>query len=106
VQLPEDLRSRFAQLERVSESGDVGAICLGLAALRCLAGTLVSDRLWDTPLWLRCSISFAGLGVLGWAVMGWSRNWIGGGAVSELANLVQRQFRTPRTVARNCGAGE
>ncbi len=96
VHLPDDLRRQFTQLEeRLWKMETLGAVCLGLSGLALsLLALFLSDRIWDTPRWLRSSISVAGLGVMSLAVIGWGRNWIWRRRDQrELANLVQKRFR-------------
>jgi hypothetical protein len=96
VRLPEGLRRQFAELERrLWRVETLAAVCLGLSGLAgSLLALFISDRIGDTPPWLRGLISLAGLAVLALAVVAWSRNWIWQRRDQRaLANLVQKQFR-------------
>ena len=54
----------------------------------------LSDRAWDTPVWLRCALSAAGVGVLVWMTARWARDWIlQRRDLRALADLVQKRFR-------------
>ena len=66
MHLPDGLRRQFAELERrLWKVETLAAGCLGLGGLAVsLLALFVSDRLWDTPLSLRCSISVVGFAAL------------------------------------------
>ena len=65
VTLPQELRQKFVDLERrLWTLETVVAVCSVLAGLILSYLILfLSDRLWDTPVWLRVIISAGGAGV-------------------------------------------
>src|ERR1700679_845747 len=76
--LPEGLRRQFEEVER-----RLWRVETTVAACAVLGGLMVSylvlfisDRLWATPVWLRCLILVLGLlaGVV--AGMKWARHWV------------------------------
>jgi hypothetical protein len=96
VSLPDDLRRQFTDLDRrlwIMET--TVAACSALAGLILSYLILfVSDRFWDTPVWLRVVISLSGLGVLAAANYQWARRWIFQRRdLRALSNLVQKKFR-------------
>ena len=77
VSLPEGLRGQFAELEhrlwRIETCVAIGLALTGLLGSYLLL--FLSDRLWDTPFWLRSLLALGGaLALLGRA--GWSRLWL------------------------------
>ena len=96
VSLPEGLRLQFDQLcKRLWRVETAAALCLALAAL--LASYLalfVSDRFWDTPVWLRVGLLAAGLAGLAWFGFHWLMQWVFRPRDQRaLAVLVQKQYR-------------
>src|SRR5687768_10944659 len=96
VTLPENLERQFSHLrQRLFSLETLLAIGAGLSAvLSSLLLIIISDRLWDTPVWLR-TILFA-CGVLGSAaaLLWWLRKWIiNPPDTKALAVLVQRKYR-------------
>lgn len=96
IALPEGLRRQFDLLERRLFSLET----LLAASISCAVFLVtfvllfISDRLWNTPLWLRTFLfSLAGLSLLiclGW----WLKHWvIRKRNLRDLANLVQRKYR-------------
>src|SRR5580698_4026095 len=96
VALPDALRQQFAQVERrLWRVESTLAIC-------CVAGGLmvsflalfVSDRLWDTPGWLRLTLFLCGLAAAVLAGILWARRWVWQRRdLRSLANLVQKKYR-------------
>ncbi len=96
VALPDALRQQFAQIERrLWRVETTLAIC-------CVAGGLmvsflalfVSDRLWDTPGWLRLTLFLCGLAAAVLAGVLWARRWVWQRRdLRSLANLVQKKYR-------------
>jgi hypothetical protein len=96
VALPDALREQFAQVERrlwrvestVAICGVVGALMVSFLAL------FVSDRFWDTPVWVRMTLCLCGLAVAVAAASFWARRWIWQRRdLKSLANLVQKKYR-------------
>jgi hypothetical protein len=96
VALPEALRLQFAQVERrlwrvettVAICGVAGALMVSFLAL------FVSDRLWDTPTWLRWTLWLCGLTAAAVTGAGWARRWVWQRRdLRALANLVQKKYR-------------
>ena len=71
VALPDALRQQFAQVERrlwrvestVAICGVAGALMVSFLAL------FVSDRFWDTPVWVRMTLCICALAVAGAALV-------------------------------------
>ncbi len=96
VKLPDALRQQFADVERrlwrvettVAVCAVAGGLVLSLLAL------FVSDRLWESPGWLRLTLLLAGLAVATVAGLEWARRWIWQRRdLKALANLVQKKYR-------------
>jgi hypothetical protein len=96
VKLPQALRQQFAEVERrlwraestIAVGAAAGGLLLSFLALFAL------DRLWETPVWLRWTLSLAGLAGAGAAAAIWARRWIWGRRdLKALANLVQKTHR-------------
>jgi hypothetical protein len=96
VTLPEGLRRQFEEVQRqlwkVETTVAICAIASGLI-LSYLA-LFVSDRLWETPIWLRVTFFFCGLAIAALAGFEWARRWIWRPRkLPALANLVQKKYR-------------
>ena len=96
VRLPEELRKQFSALEqRLWKAETAIAICSGLIGL--LGSYLVlfvSDRIWDTPVFLRLLITIFGTAVLAFSGYRWALRWIlKRRDIRALSNLVQLRFR-------------
>src|SRR5271154_7196466 len=96
VALPEALRQQFAQVEhrlwRVESTVTICCVVGGLMA--SLLGLFVSDRLWDTPAWLRLTLLLCGLATAALAALVWARRWVWQRRdLKSLANLVQKKYR-------------
>ncbi len=94
--IPEGLRQQFDQLERRLWRFDTIVALCGCACALLLSYALifVSDRLWDTPQWLR--VIFTGGGVVAFFafILGYGRRWIWGSRTfPALATLVQKRYR-------------
>ncbi len=96
VALPEALRQQFAQVERrlwrvestVAVCGVAGALMVSFLAL------FVSDRVWDSPAWLRWLLWFCGWAAAAAAGAVWARRWVWQRRdLRTLANLVQKKYR-------------
>src|ERR1700735_3593 len=96
LQLPAALNRQFELLERrlwrmdaaVTATGALGALLLSLTF------QFFSDRLWDTPHWLR--LFFAIAGWLGFSLFAWryATRWIWSRPTSRtLAVIVQKRYR-------------
>ena len=96
LSLPESLRRQFAALEaRLWTKETVVAGCgAGCALLVSYALLFLSDRIWNTPAWLRTTFTLAGAGVLGWFAWRWSSLWVWQRRdLKALAELVQRHYK-------------
>jgi hypothetical protein len=96
VTLPDALRQQFAQVERrLWRVETTVAICAGIGGLMVsFLAMFVSDRLWETPAWLRLALFLCGLAVAGLAGLEWARRWVWQRRdLKALANLVQRKYR-------------
>lgn len=96
LSLPPGLRQRFQALEqRLWWVDTTIALCGALAGLVVSYALLfLSDRLWDTPVWLRGLCTLLGAGVLACFAAGWWRQWVWQRRdVRELADVVQRHYR-------------
>jgi hypothetical protein len=96
VSLPESLQRQFTDLRnRLFSLESLFALAAAVSAiLLSLLLVIISDRLWDTPAWLRAAIFGAGLlaalGTLFW----WLRLWVFQPRdLRALAVLVQRKYR-------------
>src|SRR5437763_158268 len=94
--IPDALRQQFDTLERRLWRFDtIIAVCGGVCAL-LLSWLLqfLSDRLWDTPPWLRVAFTGAGVAVFFCFTWFYGRRWIWGQPSFEtLATLVQKRHR-------------
>ena len=95
VTLPDALRRQFAEVERrlwrvettVAISVAVAGLILSLLAM------FVSDRLWETPIWLRLTLLLCGLGVAALSGLEWTRRWVWHRRdLKALAVLVQKKY--------------
>jgi hypothetical protein len=96
VTLPDALRQQFADVERrlwrVETTVAVCAVAGGL--MLSLLAMFVSDRLWETPGWLRLTLLLCGLAVATLAGLEWSRRWVWRRRdLKALADLVQKKYR-------------
>jgi len=94
--LPASLHRQFDSLERrlwrndalLALSGVIGSLLLA-----CLM-VFVSDRVWDTPGWLRAVIAFCGWAGFGRFAWGYGSRWIWGRlSTRALAVIVQQRHR-------------
>jgi len=96
VALPETLRRQFDQvLRRLWRVETTVAVCAGTGGmLASLLAMFVSDRFWDTPVWLRTALLLGGWAAAAAAALVWMRRWIWRRRdLRDLANLVQRKYR-------------
>jgi hypothetical protein len=96
VSLPEALRRQFSGLEqRLWRTESLATVCLGASALLLSFLTLfVSDRLWETPMWMRWLVAGLGVAALVWATFGWLKQWVFRPRDQRaLAVLVQQKHR-------------
>src|ERR1041384_2688143 len=96
IPLPEDLRGQFERLERRLFLVETGALIAG--SIAGLAGSYLlvfaSDRIWDSPVWLRGTAFLGGAAVVGWFASGWLKRWVlKRRTQKDLAAIVQRQFQ-------------
>ena len=96
ISLPEDLRAQFERLERRLFRVETGVLVAGTVA--GLAGSYLlifaSDRLWDSPMWLRGTAFVGGVAVVGWFTTRWLKRWIlKRRTQKDLAAIVQRRFQ-------------
>ena len=96
LSLPESLRRQFAALEqRLWSAETVVAVCgAAVGLLASYALLFLSDRVWNTPVWLRAVFTLAGAGVLGWFAWRWAGNWVFHRRdLKSLSELVQRHYK-------------
>ena len=96
VDLPEGLRRQFERVEqRLWRVETTTAVC-GVAAslIFSVLAVFVSDRLWETPVWLRVFIFAGGFLAAAAAFLAWARHWIWRRRdMRALAALVQKKYR-------------
>lgn len=84
-----DLRSRLFSLETVFASAAAAS-----AILLSFLVVIISDRLWDTPIWLRAIVFGLSLLAVFGAVLWWLRKWVVQPPdLRALAVIVQRKYR-------------
>jgi hypothetical protein len=96
VSLPESLHRQFARLERrLWKVETVLAACFALSGLIIsFLALFVSDRFWETPIWLRVALASSGWACLALALLLWLKMWVFRRRDEKaLAILVQRQYR-------------
>jgi hypothetical protein len=96
VGLPESLQRQFTDLRnRLFSLETLFAVAAGLSAvLLSFLVIVISDRLWDTPMWLRVVVFGLGLFSAAAAALWWLRKWvIQPPDLRSLAILVQRKYR-------------
>ena len=96
VALPENLERQFSDLrKRLFSLETLFAIGAGVSAiLLSLLLVVVSDRLWNTPIWLRTLLFGTGILAALAAMLWWLRKWvIQPPDLKALAILVQRKYR-------------
>ncbi len=94
--IPDELRQQFAVVQRRLWCVETTmAVCLAAAGL--FGSYLVlffSDRLWDSPGWLRLGLLTAGVGITVGSVTWWLARWVFHKRDTRaLAKLVQRRYR-------------
>jgi hypothetical protein len=96
IPLPAALNRQFDLLERrlwrtdalVALSGGIGSLLLSFTL------QFASDRIWDTPEWLRWLFTICGWAGFGLFVWGYGSRWIWGRrSIRALAVIVQRRYR-------------
>ncbi|HWB58904.1 MAG TPA: hypothetical protein VG733_05400 [Chthoniobacteraceae bacterium] len=96
IAIPEGLRHQFEKLEkRLWRFDTIVAICGAVCSLLLsYALIFVSDRLWDTPPFVRLIFTGAGVAMFGVFIYGYCRRWVWGDrSFPTLATLVQRRYR-------------
>ncbi|MHB8522241.1 MAG: hypothetical protein ACYDH9_15990 [Limisphaerales bacterium] len=96
VDLPEGLRGQFAQVSRRLWTAEtvVAACCAGGGLIVSYLAVFVSDRFWDTPVWVRTAAAVAGLSAVIGAGGWWAKRWIFNRRdLRALAIRVQRHYR-------------
>lgn len=93
---PEDLRQQFILVEhRLWRVETIMAICLAAAGL--FGSYLIlffSDRLWDSPGWLRLGLLSSGIAITIGAIVWWLYRWVFNRRDTRaIARLVQRRYR-------------
>jgi hypothetical protein len=96
ISLPEELRGQFERLERRLFRVETGVLIAGSVA--GLAGSYLlvfaSDRIWDSPVWLRGTAFVGGAAVVGFFASTWLKRWIlKRRNRKDLATIVQRRFQ-------------
>ena len=94
--IPDALRQQFAVVERRLWRVETAmAVCLAGAGL--FGSYLVlffSDRLWDSPGWLRLGLLATGIGITLGSLVWWTARWVFQRRDTRaLARLVQRRYR-------------
>ncbi len=93
--LPENLRQKFAALEkRLWKIETATAVCFALTGLAlAFLALFVSDRFWDSPVWLRVLISASSLATLASPAVWWLKRWVlQRRDLETFAQLVQKKF--------------
>lgn len=94
--IPEALEKKFHGLERrlwwvdtvLALSGALISLIVSYAVL------FVSDRFWDTPAWLRVSVTVAGWGLALFFAWSWLRHWWWQRRdAKDLSGIVQKHYR-------------
>src|ERR1019366_3920387 len=96
VALPEALRLQFAQVERRLWRVETSVAICGVAGVLIVSflALFVSDRLWDSPAWLRWALCLCGLAAAATAGALWLQRWVWQRRdLRSLANLVQKKYR-------------
>ena len=96
VDLPEGLRRQFEKVEQRLWRVETAAAVCGIAASLVFSwlAVFVSDRLWETPAWLRVFFFLCGVGGAAAAILGWARHWVWRRRdMRALATLVQQKYR-------------
>ncbi|MDQ6632441.1 MAG: hypothetical protein M3Y82_11925, partial [Verrucomicrobiota bacterium] len=96
VDLPESLRQKFADLQRRLWKMETVAAVSGalIGSGLCYLVLFFSDRLWDSPVWLRTIMALAGLACFIFTSYQWTKNWVFKRRdLRALANLTQKKFR-------------
>src|SRR5687767_10337354 len=96
ISLPEDLQGQFDRLERRLFRVETGVLIAG--SIAGLAGSYLlvfaSDRIWDSPMWLRGTAFAGGAVVVGYFASAWLKRWIlKRRNRKDLAEIVQRKFQ-------------
>lgn len=96
ISLPEDLQGQFDRLERRLFRVETGVLIAG--SIAGLAGSYLlvfaSDRIWDSPIWLRGTAFVGGAVVVGYFASAWLKRWIlKRRNRKDLAAIVQRKFQ-------------
>ena len=95
-EIPDALRQQFGVVQRrLWRVETTMAVCLAAAGL--FGSYLVlffSDRLWDSPGWLRLGLLAAGIGITIGSLVWWTIRWVFNRRDTRaLAKLVQRRYR-------------
>jgi hypothetical protein len=96
IALPASLNRQFASLERWLWRGDAIVSVAGALSSLLIAFALqfISDRIWDTPHWLRFFFALAGWAGVAFFAWRYGSRWIWGRrSVSSLARIVQKRYR-------------
>ncbi|MGD0410714.1 MAG: hypothetical protein ABSC18_03360 [Verrucomicrobiota bacterium] len=96
VDLPKGLRGQFEKAAQRLWRVETATAACGIAAslLFSWLAVFISDRLWETPVWLRAFIFLGGLGGAAAALLAWARHWIWRRRdLRALAALVQKKYR-------------
>jgi hypothetical protein len=96
ISLPENLQGQFDRLERRLFRVETGVLIAG--SIAGLAGSYLlvfaSDRMWDSPVWLRGTAFVGGAVVVGYFASAWLKRWIlKRRNRKDLAAIVQRKFQ-------------
>jgi hypothetical protein len=95
IALPPELEGQFEKLEGRLYKVESAALAAGCVAGLAGAYLLVfgSDRVWDSPTWLRGAAFAGGAAVVAWNGARWVKRWVLKRRTrKDLAELVQRKF--------------
>jgi len=95
-ELPPEIRKQFDLLEkrlwRVDTAIAVSGSLVGFFASYLLL--FISDRFWDTPVWLRALLTLAGIGTIVYFTWFWLRHWVFQRRnIRTMAKIVQKHYR-------------
>ncbi|MFP6905707.1 MAG: hypothetical protein VCG02_10845 [Verrucomicrobiota bacterium] len=96
IKLPESLLRKLQEFEtRLRRMETVVTVCGALFGLLLTYGILfLSDRLWDTPAWLRVVLTLTGTAGFAWFSYRWLQHWYFKRRDSrDMAKMIQRHYK-------------